>query len=115
MDDDFNTPEALAVLFELVTEIHKTQETQRKQELLNTLHHLGNTIGLLYQSPQRFLQSGTPKAGLCPEQIEEQIAARHAAKQAKNFASADAIRQQLLEEGVILEDKPGGQTIWRRA
>ena len=115
MNDDFNTPEALAVLFELVTEIHKTQEMDRKHELLNTLHQLGNTIGLLYQSPQQFLQSGTPKAGLSPEQIEERIAARQAAKQAKNFASADAIRQQLLDEGVILEDKPGGQTLWRRA
>jgi cysteinyl-tRNA synthetase len=52
---------------------------------------------------------------LSPEQIEERIAARQAAKQAKNFASADAIRQQLLDEGVILEDKPGGQTSWRRA
>jgi cysteinyl-tRNA synthetase len=115
MNDDFNTPEALAVLFELVTESHKTQDIERKQELLHTLHHLGSTIGLLYQSPQQFLQSGTPKAGLSPEQIEERIAARQAAKQAKNFASADAIRQQLLDEGVILEDKPGGQTSWRRA
>ncbi len=115
MNDDFNTPEALAVLFELVTEIHKTQDSKRKHELLHTLHQLGNTIGLLYQSPQQFLQSGTPKAGLSPEQIEGQIAARQAAKQAKNFASADAIRQQLLDEGVILEDRPGGQTIWRRA
>ncbi|BEI37072.1 cysteine--tRNA ligase [Polynucleobacter sp. HIN7] len=115
MNDDFNTPEAIAVLFELVTESHKTQDVERKQELLNTLHHLGNTIGLLYQSPQQFLQSGTPKAGLSQKQIEERIAARQAAKQAKDFASADAIRQQLLDEGVILEDKPGGQTIWRRA
>ena len=115
MDDDFNTPEALAVLFELVTESYKTQDIERKHALLNTLHHLGSTIGLLYQSPQQFLQSGTPKAGLSPEQIEERIAARQAAKQAKNFASADAIRQQLLDEGVVLEDKPGGQTIWRRA
>ena len=115
MNDDFNTPEALAVLFELVTESHKTQDIERKHELLNTLHHLGKTIGLLYQSPQQFLQSGTPKAGLSPEQIEERIVARQAAKQAKNFASADAIRQQLLDEGVILEDRPGGQTFWRRA
>ena len=115
MNDDFNTPDAIAVLFELVTEIHKTQDTGRKEELLNTLYHLGNTIGLLYQSPQQFLQSGTPKAGLSSEQIEAQIAARQAAKAAKNFAGADAIRQQLFEEGVILEDKPGGHTSWRRA
>lgn len=115
MNDDFNTPDAIAVLFELVTEIHKTQDTGRKEELLNTLYHLSNTIGLLYQSPQQFLQSGTPKAGLSSEQIEAQIAARKAAKAAKNFAGADAIRQQLFEEGVILEDKPGGHTSWRRA
>jgi cysteinyl-tRNA synthetase len=115
MNDDFNTPDAIAVLFELVTEIHKTHDTGRKEELLNTLYHLSNTIGLLYQSPQQFLQSGTPKVGLSPEQIEAQIAARQAAKAAKNFAGADAIRQQLFEEGVILEDKPGGHTSWRRA
>ncbi len=115
MNDDFNTPDAIAVLFELVTEIHKTHDTGRKEELLNTLYHLSNTIGLLYQSPQQFLQSGTPKAGLSSEQIEAQIAARQAAKAAKNFAGADAIRQQLFEEGVILEDKPGGHTSWRRA
>lgn len=115
MNDDFNTPEALAVLFELVTESHKTQDIERRHELLHTLHHLGSTIGLLYQSPRQFLQSGTPKAGLSPEHIEAQIAARQAAKAAKNFVGADAIRQQLLDEGVILEDKPGGQTSWRRA
>lgn len=115
MNDDFNTPEAIAVLFELTTEIHKTQDVQRKEALLNTLHHLGNTLGLLYQLPQRFLQSGTPKGGLSSAQIEERIAERVAAKQAKDFAKADAIRKQLLDEGVILEDKPAGQTSWRRA
>ena len=115
MNDDFNTPEAIAVLFELVSEIHKTSEPVLKQQLLATLHALAGSIGLLQRSPQEFLQGGTSAKQLSPEQIEAQIAARAAAKQAKNFKEADAIRDQLLSDGVILEDKPGGQTIWRRS
>jgi cysteinyl-tRNA synthetase len=115
MNDDFNTPEAIAVLFELVSEIHKTREPVLKQQLLATLHTLAGSIGLLQRSPQEFLQGGTSAKQLSPEQIETQIAARAAAKQAKNFKEADAIRDQLLSDGVILEDKPGGQTIWRRS
>jgi cysteinyl-tRNA synthetase len=115
MNDDFNTPEAIAVLFDLVSEIHKTPDGSSKHHLQHTLKSLAGTIGLVQRSPHAFLHSSTPKAGLSPQQIEAQIAARAAAKQAKNFTEADAIRDQLLNEGVILEDKAGGQTLWRRA
>ena len=114
MNDDFNTPEAIASLFDLASEINRASNANTKQELSQTLKHLAGMIGLLQRSPNEFLQSGTPHTGMSPAQIEEQIAARHAAKLTKNFKEADAIRDRLLNDGVVLEDKPSG-TVWRRA
>jgi cysteinyl-tRNA synthetase len=114
MNDDFNTPEAIASLFDLASEINRASNANTKQELSQTLKHLAGMIGLLQRSPNEFLQSGTPHTGMSPAQIEEQIAARHAAKLNKNFKEADAIRERLLNDGVVLEDKPSG-TVWRRA
>ena len=114
MNDDFNTPEAIAALFDLASEINRASDPNTKQELSQTLKHLAGLIGLLQRSPNEFLQSGTPHTGLSPAQIEEQIAARQAAQLAKNFQEADAIRERLLKDGVVLEDKPSG-TVWRRA
>ena len=114
MNDDFNTPEAIASLFDLASEINRASNANTKQELSQTLKHLAGMIGLLQRSPNEFLQSGTPHTGMSPAQIEEQIAARHAAKLNKNFKEADAIRERLLNDGVVLEDKPRG-TVWRRA
>ena len=114
MNDDFNTPEAIASLFDLASEINRASDANIKQELSQTLKHLASLIGLLQRSPNEFLQSGTPHTGMSPAQIEEQIAARHAAKLTKNFKEADAIRERLLNDGVVLEDKPSG-TVWRRA
>ena len=114
MNDDFNTPEAIASLFDLASEINRASDANTKQELSHTLKHLAGLIGLLQRSPNEFLQSGTPHTGMSPAQIEEQIAARHAAKLTKNFEEADAIRERLLNDGVVLEDKPSG-TVWRRA
>ena len=114
MNDDFNTPEAIASLFDLASEINRASNENTKQELSQTLKHLAGMIGLLQRSPNEFLQSGTPHTGMSPAQIEEQIAARHAAKLTKNFKEADAIRERLLNDGVVLEDKPSG-TVWRRA
>ena len=113
MNDDFNTPEAIASLFDLASEINRASDANTKQELSQTLKHLAGLIGLLQRSPNEFLQSGTPHTGMSPAQIEEQIAARHAAKLTKNFKEADAIRERLLNDGVVLEDKPSG-TVWRR-
>ncbi|MBU3632155.1 cysteine--tRNA ligase [Polynucleobacter sp. AP-Feld-500C-C5] len=115
MNDDFNTSDAIAVLFDLASEVNRAQGDER-QILASTLKSLGGVLNFLQRDPTTFLQSGTKdKGGFSPEQIEEQIAARVAAKQAKDFAKADLIRKTLLEQGVVLEDKPGGLTEWRRA
>ena len=115
MNDDFNTPEAIAVLFDLASEMNRAQG-QEKQSLANTLKSLGNSLNFLQREPTSFLQSGTKQNdGITPDQIEAQIEARKQAKQAKDFAKADLIRKSLLEQGIILEDKPSGITEWRRA
>ncbi len=115
MNDDFNTPEAIAVLFDLASELNRAQGDE-KQKLANTLRSLGASLSFLQHDPTAFLQAGSKhQDGMSSEQIEEQIAARVAAKQSKDFAKADLIRKKLLDQGVVLEDKPGGITEWRRA
>ncbi|MBU3606589.1 cysteine--tRNA ligase [Polynucleobacter sp. MWH-Creno-3A4] len=115
MNDDFNTPEAIAVLFELSSEVNRAQG-DNKQQLAGVLKSLGGILNFLQRDPTQFLQSDIKdEGGLSATQIEEQIAQRVAAKQAKDFAQADLIRKTLLEQGVVLEDKPGGVTEWRRA
>ncbi|MBU3630345.1 cysteine--tRNA ligase [Polynucleobacter sp. AP-Melu-500A-A1] len=115
MNDDFNTPEAIAVLFDLASEVNRTQGDE-KLVLASTLQSLGGVLNFLQRDPTSFLQSGTKdEEGLCPAMIDEQIAARVAAKNAKDFAQADSIRKALLAQGIVLEDKPGGITEWRRA
>ena len=115
MNDDFNTPEAIAVLFELASEVNRAQG-QDKTTLAATLKSLGSMLNFLQTDPTLFLQMGSKnEGGLLAQEIENQIAARAAAKQAKDFAKADLIRKTLLDQGVVLEDKPGGITEWRRA
>ena len=110
MDDDFNTPEAVAVLFELANEVNRTQSV----ELANELKILAGVLGLLQRDAQEFLHGGASENGLADTAINAQIQARIAAKQAKNFAAADAIRKELLAAGIVLEDSAQGTT-WRRA
>ncbi len=116
MNDDFNTPEAIAALFDLASEVNRAQG-EEKMHLANMLKKLAATLNFLQRDPTAFLQEGSRgvEAGLSSTAIEEQIAARVAAKQAKDFAKADLIRKTLLEQGVVLEDKPGGLTEWRRS
>jgi cysteinyl-tRNA synthetase len=116
MNDDFNTPEAIAALFDLASEVNRSQAAE-KLELANTLKGLAASLNFLQRDPTVFLQSGSRAGvdGLSAEQIEERITARVSAKQAKDFAKADLIRKTLLEQGVVLEDKPGGITEWRRS
>jgi cysteinyl-tRNA synthetase len=102
MDDDFGTPEAMAVLFELANRINSGEKP-----LAGQLKALGGVLGLLQRDPAAFFQGK-------PEQwIEEQIAEREAARRRKDYAAADRIRQALLDKGVVLEDK-AGKTTWRR-
>ncbi|HYD32983.1 MAG TPA: cysteine--tRNA ligase [Methylophilaceae bacterium] len=111
MNDDFNTPEAIAVLFELANEVNKT----RAIESATLLKSLGSVLGILERDPEAFLQQGQPDvAGYSPEQIEQMIVLRLEARKSKNFAEADRIRKELHDNGVVLEDGAQG-TIWRRA
>jgi len=103
MDEDFGTPEAIAVLFELATEVNRSHSP----ELAGLLRALGGVLGLLQGSPSEFLKAG---ATVDPAWVAQRIAERAAAKQARDFGAADAIRQELLALGVVLKDGAGGTT-----
>ena len=103
MDNDFGTPEAVAVLFDLATEVNKT----RSSELAGLLRGLGGCLGLLQAEPGLFLQAG---AGLDAAAIDALIAQRAQAKAERNFADADRLRQELLSQGIVLKDAPSGTT-----
>ena len=107
MDEDFGTPEAVAVLFDLAGEVNRT----RSPELAGLLKALGGTLGVLQGDPEAFLQAGS---ALDDAAIQLLITERAAAKAAKNFAEADRIRKHLLEQGIVLKDSPTGTT-WASA
>ena len=110
MDDDFNTPEAFAVLFDLANEVNKT----RALPAAVLLKQFGGLMGILQRDPESFLQAGAATDGYSVADIEKLIAQRSEAKKAKNFAEADRIRKELLDNGIVLEDNAQG-TIWRRS
>ncbi|MBN3859767.1 MAG: cysteine--tRNA ligase [Neisseriaceae bacterium] len=109
MNEDFNTTEAVAVLFELSSEINKTQD----RELASYLKFLGNKLGILTQEPIHFLQGDEDSSSLSSEEIEHLIAQRKTARETKNWAESDRIRDLLLENDIILEDSAQGTT-WRK-
>jgi cysteinyl-tRNA synthetase len=118
MDDDFNTPEAMAVLFDLANEVNKTKSV----EAASLLKYLAGVLGLLSRDSDEFLQakSGAASNAVASDveaaalNVDDLITKRLEAKQAKNFAEADRIRKELAEAGIILEDTPQGTT-WRNA
>ncbi|MFZ1181505.1 MAG: cysteine--tRNA ligase [Herbaspirillum sp.] len=112
MNDDFNTPVVIAVLFDLAAEVNRSGS----QALARQLRALAGIIGLLQRSAEDYLKVGAGSGieGLATVEIEARIAARIAARKAGNFTAADAIRAELAAAGVVLEDKPGGLTEWRR-
>jgi cysteinyl-tRNA synthetase len=114
MDDDFNTPGALAVLFELARDINKLREdgSAAVAPLGAALRRMGGILGLLQNDPQAFLRGGAD-GGLTDAQIEALITRRSEARKNKNWAESDRLRDELKAQGVILEDT-AGQTSWRR-
>lgn len=107
MNDDFNTPEAFAVLFDLANEANR----DKSAEVSGLLKALANLLGLLSADPETFLRGGS---GDDDAEIQALIDQRTAAKQARDFSEADRIRQVLADRGILLEDSPQGTT-WRRA
>ncbi len=106
MDDDFGTPQAVAVLFELANRVNCGEK-----QLAAQLRALAGVLGLLQRDPESFLKA--KPEGVSEQWIAEKIAERGAARKRKDFAAADRIRKELLDKGIVVEDK-GGKTTWRR-
>lgn len=109
MDDDFNTPEAIAALFDLVRAVNKAEGAEQAA-LAGQLRYLAGVLGCLQSEPEAFLQSG---ADVDEAWIQEMISKRTEAKKAKDFATADQVRDELLAQGIVLRDGPEG-TSWSK-
>jgi cysteinyl-tRNA synthetase len=120
MDDDFNTPEALAVLFDLANQVNKLRKDDENAAAKKAalLRHLANVLGLLEQDPEQYLKTAAGEneaaGGAGSADIDVLIEARNAARENKDWAEADRIRDQLDAMNIVLEDKDG-KTIWRRS
>jgi cysteinyl-tRNA synthetase len=115
MDDDFNTPEAYSVLFDLARDLNRTKQESASDAsaLAACLRRLGGVLGLLQQQPEQFLQSGAAAGADDVAEIELLIKTRNDARASKNWALADEARNKLTEMGIVLEDGAQGTT-WRR-
>jgi len=118
MDDDFNTPEAFAVIQGVARQLNlaKAAADQAKAgTAATTLRALGAVLGVLQQDPDTYLKRSAGVQALADEDVEVLLASRRAARAAKNFAESDRIRAVLTGAGILLEDKPDGRSEWRRA
>ncbi|WP_415903786.1 cysteine--tRNA ligase [Neptuniibacter sp. QD48_55] len=117
MNDDFNTPKAISVLFELVNELNKAtrENSPEAGKLAGQLVRLGSILGLLQQDADAFLKGEDKEGELSSDEIEALIVQRAEAKKAKNFAESDRIRDELAEQGIILKDSREGTTWFREA
>ncbi len=116
MDNDFNTPEALAVLFDLARDVNKAKEEGNEAQaaaLGALLRTLAGVLGLLEHNPEDYLKGHGEAGGLSDEEIEALIRARNDARAQKDWAEADRVRDELSAQGIVLEDGAGGTT-WRR-
>lgn len=113
MDDDFNTPIALSVLFDLVRDLNVASDQAEKAKLGGILKRLAGLLGLLEAEPEVFLRSGASEDGLSDEEIETLIEQRKTARANKAWAESDRIRDLLTDSGIVLEDA-GSETRWRR-
>jgi cysteinyl-tRNA synthetase len=118
MDDDFNTPDAFAVMQGVARNLNLAKaagDASKAAAAAATLRALGATLGILQHDPDTYLKRSAGKKSLSDGEVEALLSSRRAARAAKNFAESDRIRDQLTAAGILLEDKPGGSTEWRRA
>jgi cysteinyl-tRNA synthetase len=115
MNDDFNTPEAYSVLFDMAREVNrlKTEDIDAASKLGALMRELADVIGILYQDPEAFLKGGASEDDDEVAEIEALIKLRNDSRAAKDWANADMARDKLNEMGIVLEDGPEGTT-WRR-
>jgi cysteinyl-tRNA synthetase len=118
MDDDFNTPEAMAVIQGAAKELNQAKAAAQPDAVsaaAATLKFLGGVLGILQKDPEGYLKRSATVGSLTDAEIEALLSARQAARSARNFPESDRIRAQLTAAGILLEDKAGGKTEWRRA
>jgi cysteinyl-tRNA synthetase len=118
MDDDFNTPDALAVLQSVARELNQAKAAANAAKAANgaaTMRAMGAMLGILQQDPDIYLKRSAGVKGLSDAEVEALLAARNAARAAKDYAESDRIRAQLNAAGILLDDRAGGSTQWRRA
>lgn len=115
LKDDLNTPKAIAVLHSLATALNKAESADKQAEIKKELIASAHLLGLLYQDPEEWFRAGSASAGqgIDESEIEALIQKRADARKAKDFATADAVRKELADKGIVIEDTPSG-TQWKR-